>query len=571
MNQPQARGRSIHGYRDLACRFHDDMRILVALSAIAALSAAQEPVIRDAATWPFAATSPWNTALGDQAVFQPIASPRFSAAKGACINAVGFSHPVFIATASDPEVKVFKKGTAAPFATIRAPADARPDPKGDGHLHLIDETHRVVVEMWQAARTPDGGFIATAVARNDLTDDGVYPAWHGVRAYGGSAIAGLIRSGELVHGVRHTLAIAVEQAALNRNGPGGKSFTWPASASDNPAGYSNAGNLMMGTLLGIPPGVDVRGSGLRGAALELAIALQDFGAYITDCTGTNLSFYAEPAAAAEAAQIERADLAKVASWLQVVANNGVQSIGGGGKRRRPAAPAFAPPGMPVHDGGLAPVITTGPAEATVQAGGELRLAVVVAGSEPLAYRWKRGGAVVGGNAPELVISPVRTADSGLYACTISNPYGHAASTPVQITVAGSDPRPAARGRPPAPVVAAWMARLQEAVRGTLGRRGVPQYRSDSFRATMSVQDLAGDGTLTVAMEGGGSMQIPWSQLRDGELAQLAVDVARGDDPSRQALAAFFLLLGGDPAAARMRLARAGAEAAAIESAFAGGE
>ena len=111
---------------------------------------------------------------------------------------------------------------------MRVPADAMPDAKSDGHLHIIDETQSFVVEMWQAKRGPDGLITAVAV-KNDLRGPGVYDGWHGVRAYGGSAIAGLIRRGELTDGIHHALAAAVYPKAHNSSGPNSQPFVWPAS------------------------------------------------------------------------------------------------------------------------------------------------------------------------------------------------------------------------------------------------------------------------------------------------------------------------------------------------------
>lgn len=541
------------------------MRCLVALALSAVLlhGVSQDPVVRDAGIWPFSASSPWNLALGDKAAFQPIASPRFAIGKGGSLNAVGFSHPVYLAVAGDPEVRIFRRGVATPFATVRVPVDARPDAMGDGHLHIVDEQHRSVVEMWQAVRNADGSITAAAVVSNDLTDDGVYPNWHGVRAYGGSAVAGLIRRGELIGGIRHALAIAVEQAALNRNGPGGKGYVWPASSCDNNNAYGSTGNIFMGSLLAIPPTVDVRASGLRGPALEMAIALQDYGAYITDCTGSNLSFYAEAAAVEEAAQVGRGDVAKLVSLLQVVTNNTLLTIGGGGKRRRPDAPAFAPPGMRITDGGLPPVITAEPQGMVVQAGAEVRMVVQATGSEPLAYRWRRSGVAVG-NTAELVLASAKPGDSGQYTCMISNAYGRVVSTPIRVNVTGEAEKPF---RPAEALLTAWNLRLQTAVRASVQARRVPQYRSELLRDTVSIRDMSEDGEMTIAMKGGATLQVDWKQLHDPELASLAIDLARGDAPAQHAMAAFFLLLTGDQEAARIHLGRSGAEAAAVEAAF----
>ena len=104
------------------------------------------------------------------------------------------------------------------------------------------------------------------------------------RAYGGSGIAGLIRQGELTHGIPHALAAAIDPKAHNRNGPGGKAFVWPASSADGDSStaYGTTGNLFMGTLVAIPPSVDLGELGLRGPEMEIARALQDYGAYVVE-------------------------------------------------------------------------------------------------------------------------------------------------------------------------------------------------------------------------------------------------------------------------------------------------
>lgn len=169
---------------------------------------------RDPALWPFSPDSPWNTALGDGARFAPIRSPHMDPTQGAGINTRQWSHPVHIASADDPTVSIYRHGERTPVRVQRVPVDARPDPMSDGALHLIDAARRHVVELWQAERVGPDRIVAAAVVVNNLTDAGVYPGWHGARAYGGSALAGLIRTGELERGrLPHVLAVAVRPQA----------------------------------------------------------------------------------------------------------------------------------------------------------------------------------------------------------------------------------------------------------------------------------------------------------------------------------------------------------------------
>lgn len=306
----------------------------------------RQPAARDPATWPFTPTSPWNHPIGSGARFVAINSPAFRVTGAAGINCAEWSHPVYVASAGDPLRRIYREGEARPAFQARVPEAARPDPEEDGHLHVIDETRRWVVEMWQARRRPNGDLEASACVRNDLTGPGIYPEWHGARAYGGSALGGLIRKGELRTGIPHALAIAVRRSAMNRNGPGGRPYVWPASTADGEvgSGYSASGNLHMGSLLAIPPAVDLRsiGVGDSGPAYEIARALQDYGGYVVDSADWNLILYAEPAAAAELPEGPNEQLAKVIRHLKLVSNNGPQSIGGGGTPRRAFAPPFGP-------------------------------------------------------------------------------------------------------------------------------------------------------------------------------------------------------------------------------------
>lgn len=297
---------------------------------------------RDAAYWPFQSSDPWNYPIGSGAQYAAETSPGFSPAGGAFVNSTHWGHPVFVATASDPVRHVYQNGNSTACATLRVAAAAQPDPEADGHLHLIDDNHTYVVETYQAQRLANGDVTATDCLVNDLRGPGVYPSWHGTRAYGGSAIGGLIRRGELANGAPHALAVAVQRSAMNKNGPGGNPFVWPASAADSgyQTTYATTGNLYMGSLLAIPPSVNIAaiGLGTSGAGYQIARALQDYGAYVVDATGDNINFYIEPAAANEIPGNIDALVSIATGYLQVVTNNSPGSIGGGGTPRRVLAP-----------------------------------------------------------------------------------------------------------------------------------------------------------------------------------------------------------------------------------------
>ena len=210
-----------------------------------------------------------------------------------------------------------------------------------------------------------GNFNSWLAFKNDLKGSGIYPVIHGVRAYGGSAIGGLIRKGELTNGISHTLALATSMSNLNSKGPGGKTFVWPACSSDYefpqslwpPKSkpfrdwYGKSGNLFIGTLLAIPPEIDITtiGVGTSGPTYQIAKALQDFGGYIVDMGEAPLAFYADYQAADELGGAEKLknhgggaalEVARLLPFLRVVTNNTPEAIGGGGIPRRSPAPPF---------------------------------------------------------------------------------------------------------------------------------------------------------------------------------------------------------------------------------------
>ncbi len=303
----------------------------------------QHTSTRDPAYFPFDAKSPWNMPIGSEAKFEPVRSPKWTTEAlkyGLLINSTDGSIPVYIATPSDPVRNIYRTDGKIAFQ-MRIPDAATPAPGVDAHLSLIDETHTYVIEMLNAKRRSDRDIEAPNPNKIDLHGSGIFKDYHGSCAYGGSCTAGLIRKGELTNGIRHALSITIDPAALNKNAHG-KPYVWPANMADDGDGrtYTDTGNVYMGSLLAIPPNVNIQKiAGPPGTPLyELAKALQDYGVYVID--RGNFNIYAEPTADAEQIQTLRYN-ATIPKYLQVVVNNGPNSIGGGGVPRRPLAPPFA--------------------------------------------------------------------------------------------------------------------------------------------------------------------------------------------------------------------------------------
>lgn len=294
------------------------------------------PPVRDPAQWPFASTSPWNTPLGSGARFDNSADPCSASLTTETVtptvNAVFWSITVAQTTDSDPLTTLSVRGI--PQTEIHSPTDARPsDPQveqgGDAALLVIDPARSYVDELWRTRRVV-GGWDALRHVRNDLRGSGVGDG--GIRAYGGSALGGLIRRSELQAGhIPHPLALALTRSQLLQG------FVWPASSEDtsDPANPYR-GAVPMGMLVAIPPLVNLAALDLTPQGLAIARALQDYGAYVVDASET-LALYAEPSAE-DLADIARTDLPQIRGLLRCVVNNGPDNVGGGGIPRRPLAP-----------------------------------------------------------------------------------------------------------------------------------------------------------------------------------------------------------------------------------------
>lgn len=130
---------------------------------------------------------------------------------------------------------------------------------------VIDPTYHYADELWRA-RPTFGGWEADAYVHTDLYGPGV--GHGGVRAYGGSAVGGLIRADELAAGtIPHVLALALTRDHM-RYGP-----VWPAIFEDSFNPFSPyAGNVPMGSLVALPRFLNIDALGFSPATTAIARA-----------------------------------------------------------------------------------------------------------------------------------------------------------------------------------------------------------------------------------------------------------------------------------------------------------
>lgn len=298
---------------------------------------------------PFASTSVWKLGVATAATFASAGDARNTAihttgADGSgqvWVNSSTFSHPIATATNSDPLATVTDVQHGGSWSE-RIPATARIAAGTDQHMHVITPDGLAVQEHFSVTRNSTTSYSVHRRVQVDLRSTGIGPN-NGVRAYGGSAIAGLIRGWEVnsahpryTGAIRHALAIALRPSQLFDNGSGG-GFVWPATEQDADSATTYTGVVPMGSYFAIPPTVDLTTLGLQTTqGMMLAKAAQDYGCYVTDRSSTQ-AFYCEDdagpaqafATAALGAGSSAHDPRVVFNALRVVTSNTAATPNGG--------------------------------------------------------------------------------------------------------------------------------------------------------------------------------------------------------------------------------------------------
>ncbi|UJR78326.1 hypothetical protein [Sandaracinus amylolyticus] len=262
---------------------------------------------------PFADSSPWNTRIPDDVAIRPDSDALMehmrtsSEFPGLSVSIHPWSVPVYEVDASMPLVRVMtplsNEGESRTFMWP-VPSSAQPAPEGDGHLALIDRAAGRAYDFFQARPRGDGAWDCTLCSTIDLNGSGVRPPkggpspWyesHGSRACGFPLIAGLVRVEEIRAGrIDHALVIAYP-------GIRQRFFTSPASTGHPSNGIiSPDRGVPCGGRVQLDPSIDVDALGLSPTGRIIARALQEYGAYVGDFSGS-INLYADGSPEARAA------------------------------------------------------------------------------------------------------------------------------------------------------------------------------------------------------------------------------------------------------------------------------
>lgn len=358
---------------------------LLALCVLAGSSVAFAQ--RDPLKWPFDKTSIWNLPIHKEAVY----------VSAGIKDAANFEvdEDIIIMKPNEPGMNIETN-----YAGWSAGGDARCSDQGPvllqnmpiprDYIYSPSEWHGATPNAGASILMPNGKIVQTqpfAKCSEDLATS-LYTWQEGCEltgeciagAHGGShlsAVGGTLRVGELTAGIiRHVLKINLWGKENFYNGDGGR--RWPAPKADggfndpsHPNYYGGTNpEMRIGALLALHKDVILESLsnnslGLETeAALIIARALQDYGAYTVDNTawdtyaiisevgpegrvsdefkalyGYDMNYYGNPNSA------WARDIKKLFANLYVISNNTETTVGGGPKndlvnRRAPAAPDF---------------------------------------------------------------------------------------------------------------------------------------------------------------------------------------------------------------------------------------
>jgi hypothetical protein len=265
---------------------------------------------------PYDAASAWNTPVGS--------SPKLDALSSVYINAIAdnalqltsdpsqYTIPVWVFDSSTPTYTVnlsgyystydagdnsrVGHGFAPTITGIPVPAGAVPGTGSDGQIIFWDPSSGTEYGFWQWGQDGNGNYFATNGYRYHTTAGyyGRFADGLAGRGDGTPYLAGLVRKWEIDQGhIDHALAFAY-------NSPS-SAYVYPASKSDG----GNFGGILgtdlpEGSRLQLDPSLtdaQLAALGLSPTAITVAHALQKYGAYVVDHSGSS-KIYVEAGASA---------------------------------------------------------------------------------------------------------------------------------------------------------------------------------------------------------------------------------------------------------------------------------
>jgi len=283
---------------------------------------------------PFASSATWNTSLGSGARYESASAAKTASllTGSPAVNSTNWSIAVFHASSSDPMATVTNLTDGA-VHHLRIPRETRPTGGTDRHVGIVEPDGVSAWEFYKMTNVGTDQWTTTRVVQTDLRGDGMAD---GSRASGVSFFAGLIRQQELASlSINHVLAVGIPNSML-KTGP-----VWPARTEDRDGATAYSGSIPMGSMMAIPPDVDVDSLPLTAEGRALAHALQDYGAYVL-IRSSSVALYCELSCdSAQATNLNNDWRNTIFQLMRVVTNSTVDNVAGAGTRRLPALPEIS--------------------------------------------------------------------------------------------------------------------------------------------------------------------------------------------------------------------------------------
>jgi hypothetical protein len=280
---------------------------------------------------PYDADSPWNTPVGDAAVHSDSAAYISALAdndRPLTSDPDQYTIPVYMFDDDTPRRTVGLSGyfsiyegddwsrtghgTGPTIEQVPIPEGATPSAGMDGQIVIWDPRAGIEYAFWQFARDAEGNYTATNGYRYPTTAGhyGRFADGLAGRGAGLPYLGGLVRKWEIEQGrIDHALAFAYDTPSA--------AFVFPASKSDGGLLDGLGGTeLPEGTRLQLDPTAtetDYDAWGLSAPAKIIARALQVYGMYVVDCSGSSKIFLEDRTTAGWDATITR-NLVSAIPW-----------------------------------------------------------------------------------------------------------------------------------------------------------------------------------------------------------------------------------------------------------------
>jgi hypothetical protein len=201
-----------------------------------------------------------------------------STSYGLYVDSLSWTAPIYHATSSTPTASI-AVANSGKHISIPYLSNFKPDPSGDSQIAVINDSNGCEYEF-QAFNA--GSRSANSEATFHIsTGTGIHANDAGVTGSNISILGGLITAKDVASGaINHALRYATPF-----DSPG---YVAPASRSNG----GTSGGIPAGQLMRLDPSLDVSSMGLTPFQLMVAKALQKYGAYNADASGT-FKLYAE--------------------------------------------------------------------------------------------------------------------------------------------------------------------------------------------------------------------------------------------------------------------------------------